>query len=314
MAALREQRTKLQVEYQDLLRIYKPAFPKMQQLQAAIDEIEKKIQEESDIVRRSIEGALQRGGAAGRERPGQARVGQEGRARPAGPQHPLQHPEARSRDQPLALRRPAAAAEGSRRAGRRRHQQRDGRRLGAGAGLARQAEPRRWPAARRAARRGARHRARVLPRVPRRHDAAAGGHGAGGAPAGAGRDPAGEAREGTARRRAGDAVAPRRALRLRRGLPLGADRAAVLDARGRAAAVRRHQHDGEGGQVDVGAGARDQLRAGGPVGAAHRRGPAQPVAAHAARHRQQPRGCRISCRATCRRWASCARRQCRTST
>ena len=56
MAALREQRTKLQVEYQDLLRIYKPAFPRMQQLKAAIDEIEKKIQEESDIVRRSIEG------------------------------------------------------------------------------------------------------------------------------------------------------------------------------------------------------------------------------------------------------------------
>ncbi|MFO1316212.1 MAG: polysaccharide biosynthesis tyrosine autokinase [Burkholderiales bacterium] len=57
MAALREQRTKLQVEYQDQLRIYKPAFPKMQQLKAAIDEIEKKIQDESDIVRRSIEGA-----------------------------------------------------------------------------------------------------------------------------------------------------------------------------------------------------------------------------------------------------------------
>jgi len=56
MGALREQRTKLQVEYQDLLRIYKPAFPKMQQLKASIDEIDKKIKEESDIVRRSIEG------------------------------------------------------------------------------------------------------------------------------------------------------------------------------------------------------------------------------------------------------------------
>ena len=56
MGQLREQRTKLQVEYQDLLRIYKPAFPKMQQLKASIDEIDKKIKEESDIVRRSIEG------------------------------------------------------------------------------------------------------------------------------------------------------------------------------------------------------------------------------------------------------------------
>ena len=56
MAALREQRTKLQVEYQDLLRIYKPAFPKMQQLKASIDEINKKIAEEQEIVRRAIEG------------------------------------------------------------------------------------------------------------------------------------------------------------------------------------------------------------------------------------------------------------------
>jgi succinoglycan biosynthesis transport protein ExoP len=57
MAALREQRTKLQVEYQNQLRIYKPSFPKMQQTQAAIDEIDKKIQEETAIVLRSIEGA-----------------------------------------------------------------------------------------------------------------------------------------------------------------------------------------------------------------------------------------------------------------
>jgi capsular exopolysaccharide synthesis family protein len=56
VAALREQRTKLSVEYQDGLRIYKPMFPKMQQIQASIDEIDKKIAEESQIVRRSIEG------------------------------------------------------------------------------------------------------------------------------------------------------------------------------------------------------------------------------------------------------------------
>jgi len=57
MAALREQRTKLQVNYQDQLRIYKPSFPKMLQLKAAIDEIDKTIHEETDVVRRSIEGA-----------------------------------------------------------------------------------------------------------------------------------------------------------------------------------------------------------------------------------------------------------------
>ena len=62
-------------------------------------------------------GHVQGGGAAGSERRGQARVVQEGRARPAGPQHPLQHPQARGRHQPPALRRAAAAAEGSRRRG-----------------------------------------------------------------------------------------------------------------------------------------------------------------------------------------------------
>ena len=57
MAALREQRTKLEVEHQDLSRIYKPAFPKMQQLQASIEEIDRKIKEESAVHRRAIEGA-----------------------------------------------------------------------------------------------------------------------------------------------------------------------------------------------------------------------------------------------------------------
>ncbi|GMU73483.1 MAG: polysaccharide biosynthesis tyrosine autokinase [Burkholderiales bacterium] len=56
MAALREQRTRLQVEYQDLSRIYKPAFPKMQQIAAAIEEMDKKIAEETDIIRRAIAG------------------------------------------------------------------------------------------------------------------------------------------------------------------------------------------------------------------------------------------------------------------
>ena len=54
-------------------------------------------------------------------------------------------------------------------------------------------------------------------------------------------------------------------------------------------AARRHQHHGEGGQVDHRAGAGDQFRADRPAGAADRRRPAQPVAAQAARRRQQPR-------------------------
>jgi succinoglycan biosynthesis transport protein ExoP len=56
VVALKEERTKRQIEYQDGLKIYKPAFPKMQQLQATIDELDRKIKEEVEIVRRSIEG------------------------------------------------------------------------------------------------------------------------------------------------------------------------------------------------------------------------------------------------------------------
>ncbi len=56
VVALKEERTKKQIEYQDQLRIYKPAFPKMQQLKATIDELDKKISSEVEIVRRSIEG------------------------------------------------------------------------------------------------------------------------------------------------------------------------------------------------------------------------------------------------------------------
>ena len=57
IAMLKEERTKKQLEYQDGLKLYKPAFPKMQQLKAMIDELDKKINDEIDIVRRSIEGA-----------------------------------------------------------------------------------------------------------------------------------------------------------------------------------------------------------------------------------------------------------------
>ncbi len=57
VTALREQKTKFEVEYQDLSRVYKPAYPRMQQLKAAIDEIDRKIGEETAIARRAIEGA-----------------------------------------------------------------------------------------------------------------------------------------------------------------------------------------------------------------------------------------------------------------
>ena len=57
IAALKEERTKKQIEYQDQLRIYKPAYPKMLQLKTTIDELDKKIGDEVEIVRRSIEGS-----------------------------------------------------------------------------------------------------------------------------------------------------------------------------------------------------------------------------------------------------------------
>lgn len=58
IATLKEERTKKQIEYQDQLRIYKPAFPKMLQLKATIDELDKKVADEIEVVRRSIEGSF----------------------------------------------------------------------------------------------------------------------------------------------------------------------------------------------------------------------------------------------------------------
>src|SRR5208282_4695622 len=56
MGTLREQRTKLQVEYQDQLRIYKPSFPKMLQLKASIDVLD--LQNRSiryNVLKREVE-------------------------------------------------------------------------------------------------------------------------------------------------------------------------------------------------------------------------------------------------------------------
>ncbi|MHB8724065.1 MAG: GumC family protein [Casimicrobiaceae bacterium] len=53
---LKEQRAKMQADYQDMLRVYKPAFPKMQALNASILELQRKIKAETEVVRRSIAG------------------------------------------------------------------------------------------------------------------------------------------------------------------------------------------------------------------------------------------------------------------
>ena len=57
--ALKEQRAKLQSEYADNLRIFKPGYPKMQQLQVQMDEIDKSIKAEIDAVRKSVETSYQ---------------------------------------------------------------------------------------------------------------------------------------------------------------------------------------------------------------------------------------------------------------
>jgi capsular exopolysaccharide synthesis family protein len=48
---IKERKGKLEAEYQDNLRIYKPAFPKMQALKNQIDEVERQLQAEYDRIR-----------------------------------------------------------------------------------------------------------------------------------------------------------------------------------------------------------------------------------------------------------------------
>jgi capsular exopolysaccharide synthesis family protein len=48
---IKERKGKLEAEYQDSLRIYKPAFPKMQALKSQIDEVERQLQTEYDRIR-----------------------------------------------------------------------------------------------------------------------------------------------------------------------------------------------------------------------------------------------------------------------
>jgi capsular exopolysaccharide synthesis family protein len=53
--AYKERRAKLQIDYQENLRIYKPDFPKMQQIQAQIAEIDAQIKREIDNVAGSLQ-------------------------------------------------------------------------------------------------------------------------------------------------------------------------------------------------------------------------------------------------------------------
>lgn len=56
--ALRSTRAKLEAEYQEKLLTYKPAYPLMQQLRSQIEEIDKQLQAETDLVRSSLQAAF----------------------------------------------------------------------------------------------------------------------------------------------------------------------------------------------------------------------------------------------------------------
>ncbi len=57
LSVFRENKARLEAEYQDQLKIYKPGFPKMLQLQSQIEEIDKRIQSEIVAIKNSIEGS-----------------------------------------------------------------------------------------------------------------------------------------------------------------------------------------------------------------------------------------------------------------
>lgn len=56
IVALRASKAKLEAEYQDNLKVFKPAFPKMLQLKGQIEEVDKQIRDEVQDVRRTVEG------------------------------------------------------------------------------------------------------------------------------------------------------------------------------------------------------------------------------------------------------------------
>ncbi|WP_156862272.1 GumC family protein [Casimicrobium huifangae] len=55
VSSLRDSKAKLETDYQEQLKVFKPGFPKMQQLQSQIDELDKKIKAEIALVSNSIE-------------------------------------------------------------------------------------------------------------------------------------------------------------------------------------------------------------------------------------------------------------------
>lgn len=61
IALFKENKAKLEAEYQDQLKIYKPGFPKMQQLQGQIEEIDRRIQAETTVVAASVESVAKAG-------------------------------------------------------------------------------------------------------------------------------------------------------------------------------------------------------------------------------------------------------------
>jgi polysaccharide biosynthesis transport protein len=74
LAVFREAKAKLEAEYQDQLKIYKPGFPKMQQLQGQIEELDKKIALESAAIKSSIEGTARASLEAARTQENQLRA------------------------------------------------------------------------------------------------------------------------------------------------------------------------------------------------------------------------------------------------
>jgi polysaccharide biosynthesis transport protein len=58
LSALKQSKAKLEQEYQENLKVYKPAFPKMLQIKGQIDEVDKQIKEELAEVRRTLQSSF----------------------------------------------------------------------------------------------------------------------------------------------------------------------------------------------------------------------------------------------------------------
>src|SRR5205085_11398052 len=54
ISALKQAKAKLDAEYQDNLKVYKPAFPKMLQMKAQIDEVDRQVKDEIEEVRKTV--------------------------------------------------------------------------------------------------------------------------------------------------------------------------------------------------------------------------------------------------------------------